>query len=276
MTSFILSMIYNVAKKSNNYDIIHEHLGPYGTILSKLCNTPVLSTMHYLVTIPRLNLYQKVKENYHIVSISNYQRKNYRKLNFIKTIYNGIPIDDYQYSNIPGKYLCFLGRLDKLKGVKEGIKAAKLTGNKLILAGQVSDHKFFDQSIKSEIDNNQITFIGEVNFIQKINLLKNAKALLCLVNWDEPFGLVAPEANACGTPVIAVPKGAFAEIIYHGINGYLTDGSIESAVDLINKIENIKREDCRKYAENNFSVNQMVSKYEEVYQKLATMKNIRK
>lgn len=263
-----LNMIFEVIEAASNYDIIHDHLGPLGVLLARECKTPVISTQHIPITEMRAKLFNKYRDNYNIISISNNQRKNYPDLNYAATVYNGIPVEDYTYNPSNENYLCFLGRFDKKKGAIEAIEVAKTTGNRLIMAARIEDISYYHKYIKPEIDGKKIIYIGEVNFKQKVKLLRNAKALLSLIQWEEPFGLVVPEANACGTPVIVNPRGAFPELVKNGINGFLTDNTIENAAKLVRRISEIDRSKCRKHVEEHFSVDIMIENYIEVYKKI--------
>jgi len=271
-SSCCLSEVYQLIDSGKKYDVIHEHLGPYGTVLARLTTTPVLTTIHTLVTEFRAKLYEQVKDNFYLASISDNQRKNFPDLNYIDTVYNGVPVSDYEFSKDAGQYLCFLGRFDNIKGAREAIDLALATGEKLVMAAKIEDEEYFKKYIEPKIDNEKIVYIGEVDFKQKIELLKNAKALVSLINWDEPFGLVVPEANACGTPVIVNPRGAFPELVRDGLNGFITDGTPESAIEAVRKLDQIDRSACRKFVEENFSVEKMVDKYESVYKELVDIK----
>ncbi|MEI7792230.1 MAG: glycosyltransferase family 4 protein [Candidatus Berkelbacteria bacterium] len=271
--SCCLSMLYQLVDSGKKYDVIHEHLGPYGTVLSRLTSTPVLTTLHTPVTRCRAKLYEQVKDNFYLASISDNQRKDYPDLNYIDTVYNGVPVNDYEFSSESGEYLCFLGRFDNIKGAREAIDLALATGEKLVMAAKIEDEEYFKKYVEPKIDNEKIVYIGEVDFKQKVELLKNAKALVSLINWDEPFGLVVPEANACGTPVIVNPRGAFPELVEDGLNGFITDGSPESAIEAVGKISQIDRAKCRKFVEEKFSIEKMVDNYEAVYKKMAGIKN---
>ena len=268
-----LSMMYQLLDSKKAYDVIHEHLGPYGTVMSKLTEVPVLTTLHTPVTEPRAKLFEQVKDNFFLASISNDQRKKFPNLNYIDTVYNGVPVNEYEFSDKVGDYLFFLGRFDAIKGAKEAIDLALATGEKLIMAAKIEDKEYFAKYIEPKIDDKQIVYVGEVGFDEKVKLLKNAKALVSLINWDEPFGLVVPEANACGTPVIVNPRGAFPELVTDGINGFVTDGSLSSAIESVKKISQIDRKSCRKVVEDNYSVEKMVDGYEAVYKKLVEKKN---
>ena len=263
-----LKMIFTVTEKADKYDIIHDHLGPLGTVLGRISKTPVVSTLHVPTTKTRGDLYNQVKDNFFFVSISNKQRENFPNLNYIKTVYNGVPVEDYQFDDSPDDYLFFLGRFDKIKGAREAIELAKKSGRRLIMAAKIEDQDYYKKFIKPEIDNKQIIYVGEVGFREKVKYLKKAKALVSLINWEEPFGLVVPEANACGTPVIVNPRGAFTELVKEGVNGFLTDNTIEGSIKVLNRIGEIDRQKCYQFVKDNFSVEKMVDGYEEVYKKV--------
>ena len=141
----------------------------------------------------------------------------------------------------------------------------------LILAGNIfSQEKFFNEKIKPYLNKN-IKYVGPLDFKEKIKCLKNAKACLNPITWEEPFGLVPVEAQACGTPVIAFDKGAMSEIIKDGKTGFVVETE-EEMIEAIKNIDKIKREDCRKWVEQNFSVEKMVDEYEKLYYKIVNKK----
>lgn len=264
-----LEMIYRVAL--GDYDVIHDHLGPLGTIITKITKTPVVSTLHVPMNKERERLYKTIPD-FHLISISDAQRRGFEGAHYLRTIYHGIPVDDYEFNSTPEDYLVFLGRFSEVKGIKEAISLSKRTNTRLKIAARIENEGYFNNEIKPLIDDKLIEYIGEVDFKQKIKLLKNAKALVSLIKWEEPFGLVVPEANACGTPVIVNPRGAFPELVKNGINGFLTDGTLEGAVEALKKIDQIDRLKCQQFVKNNFSVEKMVFDYETTYQELIKLK----
>ncbi|HAH20018.1 MAG TPA: glycosyl transferase, partial [Candidatus Omnitrophica bacterium] len=139
-------------------------------------------------------------------------------------MYHGVELEEYKYNANPdGKYLVFLGRLCRIKGVHTAIDAAKAVNQQLKIAGTVAssgaDLEYFKNEVEPRIDGKQIQYIGPVDDRQKSELLAQASALLFPIEWEEPFGLVMIEAMACGTPVIAFRRGAVPEIVTDGING---------------------------------------------------------
>jgi glycosyltransferase involved in cell wall biosynthesis len=185
-------------------------------------------------------------------------------------VYNGIDPKEYEFNNNPEDYFLYLGRLNKEKGVVAGIELAKAANKKLVVAGNIAgpeEWNYFFREVQPRLNNENTSFVGEVDFNEKVRLLKNAKALIFPINRREPFGLVMIEAMACGTPVIAFDKGSVSEVIEDRKTGFVVEGK-DQMIEAMNNIEKIKRKDCRKAVEKNFTLKQMVDKYEEIYKKL--------
>jgi glycosyltransferase involved in cell wall biosynthesis len=100
-----------------------------------------------------------------------------------------------------------------------------------------------------------------------VRALGSARALLHLINFDEPFGLSVIEAMACGTPVIAVNRGSMPELIEHGVTGFLVN-SVEEAIDAVGRVGEIDRSACRRAVEARFSVEAMAEKYHRLYARI--------
>jgi len=125
--------------------------------------------------------------------------------------------------------LLFFGRIHPDKGTAEAIEVAAQAGMPLIIAGIIQDEEYFDRFVKPRVDGEQVRYIGPVGPETRGGLLGGARALLHLISFDEPFGFSVVEAMACGTPVIAHPRGSMSELIRQGETGFLV-GSIDEAV----------------------------------------------
>lgn len=260
--------------KNHHFDLIHNHLGWRLLPWQKLFSAPIVTTLHGPLDAKYQQIiYSKYRDSY-FVSISNNQRQPLKYLNFVATVYNGIAINKFNFKAQAGKYLAFLGRMSPEKGPVQAIKTAKQAGEKLIMAAKIDlvDQEYYQKKVKPLIDGRQIQFIGEINHQSKVKLLKNAKALLALIQWPEPFGLFMVEALACGAPVIANTRGAAPEIIQSGKNGFLVE-NINEAVAAIRQLDKINRHFCRESAVKKFSVKKMVDGYEEVYAKILSCRN---
>jgi glycosyltransferase involved in cell wall biosynthesis len=211
-----------------------------------------------------------------LVSVSDHQRRAFAEGHWA-TIYNAVDVGALAFSAKPaGDYLAFLGRLTANKGVDTAIEVARRTGLPLKIAGNISDEEggraFFEQRVRPHLAGN-IEWIGEIGDAAKSVFLGGAKALLAPIRWDEPFGLCAPEALACGTPVIACVRGAMPELIRNRSNGILVDNADEMTKAVF-EIDTISRQACRQDAEDRFSTSVMVEKYLAVIRGMTTGQDI--
>lgn len=109
--------------------------------------------------------------------------------------------------------------------------------------------------------------MGEVGPEERDRFLGGALALLHLCTVPEPFGLAMVEAQACGTPVIAMGLGSVPEVVRHGETGFVVH-TLEEAVEAVRQVRAIDRAACRRWVEARFSVERMVEGYEAVYRQV--------
>src|SRR5262249_45376685 len=114
------------------------------------------------------------------------------------------------------------------------------------------------------IDGSQIAYIGPVDDRAKNALLGGARALLMPISWEEPSGIVMPEAMACGTPVVGLNCGAVPEYVEHGVTGFVAT-DIDGCVEAVRQLGTISRAACRERVERLFSDTAVVASYESVY-----------
>ncbi|MDF5718223.1 MAG: glycosyltransferase family 4 protein [Rhizonema sp. NSF051] len=259
------SLVY---QRAAEFDIIHSHTGVWSLPFANLVSTPTVHTLHGRFTRDNSKVFSQ-HQTQPYVSISNAQRQ--LELNYLSTVYNGIQLETYPFVSQPTEppYLAFLGRFSEEKGPQHAIAIAKQTGWRLKMAGKVDvvDTKFFELEIAPHIDGKQIEFLGEVNHIEKSELLGNAAITLFPITWSEPFGLVMIESMATGTPVIGMNLGSVPEVIAHGKAGIVCQSYEEMAAAIPLALE-LNRQTCREHVENNFTVTQMVDGYEAVYAKI--------
>jgi glycosyltransferase involved in cell wall biosynthesis len=261
--------ISEVFERADEFDIIHNHFDFPALTYSKLVKTPVVTTIHGFSSPDIYPVYEKYNDNTHYVSISDSDR--YEKLNYVATVHNGINVDEFRYNPVGGDYLVFLGRICYEKGAHETIKIAQKSNKKLIIAGIIQEEDYYKEKIEPHIDDDQIKFIGPVGPTDRDGLLGNALALLHPVMRPERFGLVMPEAMACGTPVIGFDLGSIKEVIENNKTGFVVN-NVKEAVECIKKIGKINRMDCRKRVETHFNVEKMVGDYVKVYNKILSLK----
>ncbi len=261
--------VSQVYKQAAEFDIIHSHIGIAPLTIAELVKTPTIHTLHNNFKADTSKVFQLHRKQPYI-SISNAQRQ--LDLNYLRTVYNGIDLENYSFCASPQAqppYLAFLGRLSPEKGPQHAIAIAKQTGWHLKMAGKIDavERQFFETEIAPHIDGKQIEYLGEVNHEQKVELLGNAALTLFPINWNEPFGLVMIESMATGTPVLGMNIGSVPEVIDHGKSGFICN-SYEEMATMIPAALELDRRTCREYVKNNFSVTQMVDGYEAAYQQL--------
>lgn len=260
-----------VLDRANEFDMIHFHTGYSALPYAEMLTTPVVHTLHNGFTLENQDVFEQYsQQNY--ISISDAQQQRVPGLNFLRTVHNGIAIEDYPFINKPANdppYLAFLGRLSPEKGPHHAIEIAKRTGWTLKMAGKIDsvDRRYFDEQIAPHIDGQQIQYHGELGHTDKANLLGYATATLFPITWDEPFGLVTIESMCTGTPVIALGQGAVPEIIAQGTTGFICH-SIDEMVEAVSRVNTLNRQHSRDLVSRSFSVSSMVEKYEAAYQKV--------
>ena len=149
----------------------------------------------------------------------------------------------------------------------EAIDVAERTGMPLTIAGIVQDTDYFEQLVEPRIDGEQVRYLGPIGPDRRGDLLGGARALLHLVNFDEPFGFSVVEAMACGTPVIASARGSMPEIVRDGENGCLVR-SLDEAVAAVRRVDGLDRAGVRASVERRFDVNRMVDDYLALYRRI--------
>jgi glycosyltransferase involved in cell wall biosynthesis len=183
-------------------------------------------------------------------------------------------VEAYRCQTSKDDYFLFLGRIYPEKGLHTAIRLAQASGHQLVCAGPVfaPDRPYFEAEIAPHLDGRQIMYVGPADFSRKQDLLGRAKALLLPLEVDEAFGLVMLEAMACGTPVIAPPRGAVPEVLVPGRTGFLAH-SWEEFLAAMTMVGELDPQVCRQHVVENFSWESMVDKYVALYR--ALLDNVR-
>jgi len=255
--------ISELFEHAEDFDIIHNNFDFLPLTYTGLITTPFVTTIHGFSSPGILPVYKKYNNKVFYVSISDADRAP--DLNYIKTIYHGIDITQFDFQPEPDDYLLFFGRIHHDKGAREAIEIARACNKKLILAGIIQDEDYYHQYIEPYLDNYNAVYVGSAGSVQRSQLLGKAYALLHPINFNEPFGLSVIESMACGTPVIAFNKGSMPELIENGKNGFLVK-TVNEAIDAVVHIKDIDRACCRRRIEQHFTVNRMVEEYIQVYE----------
>ncbi|HZP56271.1 MAG TPA: glycosyltransferase family 4 protein [Dehalococcoidia bacterium] len=254
------------------FDVVHNHAGELAMAMAPLAGAPMLTTTHCLTTADTRFIWRRYRGAYNTISRS--QRAHFDQVGtgarFMGHVYNAIDVASYPFQREKGEDLLFLSRLAPEKGPHLAIAVAKRLGMRLILAGKVDrfDRDFFEEVVRDQIDGEQIVFVGEADARRKRDLYRNARCLLMPLTWEEPFGLVMPEAMACGTPVIALRRGSAPELIVHGETGFVVD-TVDEMADAVLDLGRIDPARCRDHVQAEFSVERMARAYLRLYEALS-------
>lgn len=244
-------------------DIIHSH----GFDMTGI-NFPSVTTLHGPIDLKTVKYYSR-RRNLNWISISNNQQEAFTSLNYVGTVYNGENPAKFPIIRRPKDYVCFLGRFDREKNPHLAIELALSLGIKIKVAGKIdfAAEGYFKEEVEKYFDNPLVEYLGELNFKDKVELLKNAKANLHPTGFREPFGLTVLEAAYCGTPTLALARGSMPELIEEGRTGLLVEDFIQG----YEQLEQCFAMDRQYIAERSrllFNYHNMARDYAAVYKKV--------
>jgi glycosyltransferase involved in cell wall biosynthesis len=262
---------YNLYRQADRFEIIHAHWPTLAPYFSSFSTTPTLITYAYIEKELH-EYYRNHLPRCFPVCISRAQARMLGDES-LPVVYNGIELEGIPFNDQPEDFLIAVGRMTPGKGIAEAIRIAKKAKSRLLIVGQISSHlpwseKYFSKEIQPQIDGDSIRHIERLPHHELMQTVGRAKGFLFPAQWEEPFGLAVAEAMAAGTPVLTYPRGSMPELVKHGESGYLIDTE-EEMVEAIHRIERLDRSRCRKWVEENFSVERMVDGYERLYRRIA-------
>ena len=268
---FYLTM-RDVLDRVADFDIIHSHLEWASVLLARVSPIPVVSTFHGRLDLPWADQ-TFAGATGALVAISRNQAFTHPSVEWAGIVHNGLTLDPAPFDRRRGDALCFVGRMAPEKGIVEAIEIAQATDRPLRIAAKVSpmapERDYFEQVFKPALEaaGPSVEFLGELDQPDRDALFAESYATLMPGSWPEPFGLVAIEALACGTPIVARRVGALPEIIRDGVDGFFGD----DVADLAFKVARVADLDRRAISESvreRFSAALMTDGYEAIYRQM--------
>jgi len=251
-------------EQADRFDVIHNQADFPAHAFANLVDTPMVTTIHGFSSDRILPMYAPYQDRVHYVAISDADR--HPQLRYAATIHHGIDIDSFPFDPEGSQDLLFFGRMHPDKGAHHALRVARESGRRLNLYGIVQDDGYFAREVTPQLDEAR-RYHGPVGGEARLRALGSARALLHLIEFDEPFGLSVIEAMACGTPVIATRRGSMAEIIEDGVNGYLIDDPSQAA-EAVDAASRLDRRAVRESVATRFHVDRMADAYVALYRRI--------
>lgn len=264
--------LFSLRGVRDRFEVLHVH-SPFSALAAAVeTGVPAVHTLHGSFTPDMSRLFGLVADRAWFVAISEAQRRHDESLRYAGVVYNGIDMDFYSFNTEKEDFVLFLGRAAPEKGWKRAIDAAKLAGERLVSAVKIAhwtEEEEWEKNIKPNLPSDA-EVLGEIAQEEKVDLLRRAKAVLFPIDWDEPFGLVMTEAMACGTPVIATPRGSVPEVIVDGETGFIVsvEDYAREAAEKLKHLSEIDPTAGRERVQRLFSKQAMVAGYERIFEKV--------
>lgn len=261
-----------VVDRAADFDIIHSHLEWASLLLARVSPTPVVATFHGRLDLPWAETLLRDAPR-GLVAISHNQAATHPEVAWEAVVHNGLRLDDAPFDRRRGESLCFVGRVAPEKGIVEAMEVARAAGRPLRIAAKIapggSERAYYDEVFKPALEaaGSDVEFLGELTQADRDQLFAESYASLMPGSWPEPFGLVAIEALATGTPVIARRIGALPEIIRDGIDGFFGD-DVTAMAYTVDRVATLDREAIRASVLDRFSAERMTDGYEAVYRRV--------
>jgi glycosyltransferase involved in cell wall biosynthesis len=270
---YFLATVREVLDRAPEFDVVHSHLEWVSPLLARVCPVPVVSTFHGRLDLPwAADALRDPPAG--LVAISENQAATHPDVPWT-IVHNGLTLTDAPFERRRGDHLCFVGRVAPEKGIVEAIEIAQAAGRPLRIAAKVApmgvERNYYNDVFAPALERagSDVEFLGELSQADRDQLFAESYASLMPGAWPEPFGLVAIEALACGTPVIARRIGALPEIIREGVDGFFGD-DVTAMAFLVERAGDLDRDAIRASVLDRFSAVRMTDGYEALYRRMVS------
>ena len=258
------------------YDVIHNHAFDAPAVrLATALQAPVVHTLHLppdRAVAAALRHAARSGQAPAVAAVSVFQASAWRRVVRVDAILPPyVPTHVIPWSRAAGDGAVFAGRLSPEKGAAEAIDIARAAGVPIDVYGDVYDAEYSRDQIGSRRAWPGVTVHEAVPRTSLWAVMARAAVVLFPARWDEPFGMAAAEAQACGTPVVAFRRGALGEVIADGVTGFLVPpDDIQAAAHAVGKTAGISRSACRDHAEGHLDLERSLDAHERLYQRLVS------
>jgi len=263
------------AVRGEAYDVVHNHAFDAPAVThASTARAPVVHTLHLP---PEATVADALRDAARrdpaptVAGVSTFQANAWRRVIPVDAILPPhIPTRIIPWSPTAGDGAVFAGRLSPEKGAAEAIEIALAAGIRIDVYGDSYDPDYTREQIDPRHGDPGVLVHPGVARRTLWNAMARAAVVLCPARWDEPFGMVAAEAQACGTPVVAFRRGALDEIIADGVTGLMVaPDDIEAGVEATVRTTELSRSACRQHAESHLDLELTLDAHEQLYKRVA-------
>jgi glycosyltransferase involved in cell wall biosynthesis len=255
------------------FEVIHAHSAVALALRRIMRDPPLVYTIHHAREEQLSEFYRNCHDAV-FVAISHDQARRELPLPRLTVIHHGLDPSKYAWTDQASDFVCFVSRLAPVKGPHTAIDVSARAGVPIRIAGDVHppDRQFAERELTQRLSQPHVKFLGAIGMDVKVPLLRDARALLAPIEWNEPFGLILIEAMLSGCPVVAFPKGSVPELVDVGVTGFIARDTNEMT-DIIRPggpLDQFDRQRCRLRAIERFSRERMVEEHERLYFRVST------
>jgi glycosyltransferase involved in cell wall biosynthesis len=268
--------VYSMVSQTR-YDVVHNHAFDAPAIgLAGALDVPVVHTLH-LPPEPAIAAAIRDAAGHGrrpiVAVVSAFQASSWRRVTRVDAILPPyVPTRAIPWSAAAGEGAVFAGRLSPEKGAAEAIDIAQAAGVAIDVYGDAYDADYAREQIGPRRDLPGVSVHPAVARTSLWAVMTRAAVVLCPSRWDEPFGMAAAEAQACGTPVIAFNRGGLGEIIADGRTGFLVPpDDIQAAAQCVRQAAGISRPACRNHATTHLDLERSLDVHEQIYGRVGSL-----
>jgi len=264
------------AVRQTRYDVIHNHAFDAPAIgLATGLTTPVVHTLHLPpdgAVAAALSRAARGSQPPAVACVSEFQASTWRAVTRVDAILPPyVPTRSVPWSDATGSGAVFGGRLSPEKGAAEAIDIARAARARIDVYGDVYDAQYAREQIGPRRDLPGVAVHRGIARTALWAAMARAAVVICPAKWDEPFGMAAADAHACGTPVVAFRRGGLGEIIEDGVTGFLVEpDDIQAAAHSVRKATQISRAACRGHAEMHLDLERSLDAHEHLYRRVTS------
>jgi glycosyltransferase involved in cell wall biosynthesis len=260
--------------RQDQYDIVHNHaFDAPAVLIAESIPWPVVHTLHLPPEPEVAAALRHAEGSAHpptVAAVSDSHANGWRAFARIDLVLrDGVPVARIPWSAAAGTGALFAGRFSPEKGAAEAIAIARAAGVPIDLYGDPYDATYARDQVESKQAEPGVAVHGGLPRTELWRRMARALAVICAPKWEEPFGMVAAEAQATGTPVVAFRRGALHELIVDGQTGFLVaPGDIGAAAAALKQVGSLRREACRRHAELDLNLVTTLLAHERLYARL--------